>query len=207
MDHLMSIGNEQVKSNSTGGSGMAGQTTTATVRIPREFLGAGRWRAVRDGSRLGFTGRKMMGLIPVRGHFAEFAVEAQGPRSEAEEVAPPRVTIQAASIDTGIKLRDKHLRSGDFLDVERFPQIEFSAERIEHQGQDEFRISGPLTIHGVTRPVELIGDVHEHGADIRQIHATGTLDRYQFGVKAWQPMEMNLSRKVKLELELTLERA
>jgi polyisoprenoid-binding protein YceI len=186
---------------------MAGQTTTATVAIPREFLGAGRWHAVQDDSRLGFTGRKMMGLIPVRGHFAEFTVEAQGPNSESEAVTPPRVTMQAASIDTGIKLRDKHLRSGDFLDVERFPQIEFRAERIEHQGQDEFRISGPLTIHGVTRPVELVAHVHEHGADIRKIHATATLDRYQFGVKAWQPMELNLSRKVKLELELTLARA
>jgi len=49
--------------------------------------------------------------------------------------------------------------------------------------------------------------VHEHGADIRQIHAAGTLDRYQFGVKAWYPMEFNLSRKVKLELQLTVERA
>jgi polyisoprenoid-binding protein YceI len=181
--------------------------TTTTVRIPREFLGAGRWRAVRKDSRLGFTGRKMMGLIPVRGHFTEFTVEAQGPSSEAEEAAPPRLTIKAASIDTGIKLRDKHLRSRDFLDVERFPQIEFRAERIEHNGEDEFRIGGPLTIHGQTHPVELAGHVHEHGADIWQIHATGTLDRYQFGVKTWYPMEFNLSRNVKLELELTLERA
>ena len=202
----MSIGHEHVKRNERGGPGMVGQTTTATVRLPREFLGAGRWRAVPDGSRLGFTGRKMMGLIPVRGHFAEFAVDAQGPSSEAEETTPPRLAIQAASIDTGIKVRDNHLRGGDFLDVERFPQIDFRADRIEHKGQGEYRISGPLTIHGVTRPVELVGHVHEHGADIRRIHATGTLDRYQFGVKAWYPMEMMLSRKVHLELELTLER-
>ena len=186
---------------------MDGQTTTATVRIPRAFLGAGRWHAVRGDSRLGFTGRKMMGLIPVRGHFAEFTVEAQGPSSEAEEATPPRLAIQTASVDTGIKIRDIHLRGRDFLDVERFPQIDFRAERIEQRGQDEFRIGGPLTIHGVTRPVELVGHVHEHGADIRQIHAAGTLDRYHFGVKAWYPMEMMLSRKVKLELDLTLERA
>jgi polyisoprenoid-binding protein YceI len=52
-----------------------------------------------------------------------------------------------------------------------------------------------------------MGLVDEQGADIRQIHANGTLDRYQFGVKAWYPMEFNLSRKVRLELQLTLERA
>src|SRR5919198_2667107 len=142
----MSTASEPLKSNSGGALRPAGQATTATVRIPRAFLGAGRWRAVRGGSRLGFTGHKMLGLIPVRGLFAEFTIEAEGPTSEAEEVTPPRVTIQAASIDTGIKLRDKHLRSSDFLDVERFPQIEFRAERIEQRGQDEFRITGPLTI-------------------------------------------------------------
>jgi polyisoprenoid-binding protein YceI len=202
----MSTVNEPLKSNSKGEPRMADQTMTATVRIPREFLGAGRWRAVMDDSRLGFTGRKMMGLIPVRGHFAEFTVEAQGPSSEAEEATSPRLVIQAASIDTGIKLRDKHLRSGDFLDVERFPQIEFRAERIEPQGQDEFRISGPLTIHGVTHPVEVVGRVHEHGANIRKIRATGTFDRYQFGVRALYAEELNLSRKVKLEVDLTLER-
>jgi len=202
----MWISNKQVTSDSSGGPPMAGQTTTASVRILREYLGAGRWGAVRDGSRLGFTVRKMWGLIPVHGHFAEFTVEAQGPSTEADEVTPPRLEIKAASIDTGIKLRDKHLRGRDFLDVERFPQMEFRVERIEHQGQDEFRISGPLTVHGVTRPVELVAHVHEHGADIWQIHATGTIDRYQFGVKAWYPMEFNLSRKVKLELQLTLER-
>ncbi len=131
----MSTAKESLKSNSRGGPRMAGQATTATVRIPRAFLGAGRWRAVRDGSRLGFTGRKMMGLIPVRGHFAEFTFEAQGPSSEAEEETPPRLAIQATSIDTGIKLRDNHLRSRDFLDVEHFPQIEFRAERIEQQAR------------------------------------------------------------------------
>src|SRR5437899_2494207 len=104
MGTVMSTTDEQLKSNSRGGPRMPGQTTMATVRIPREFLGAGRWRAVRNDSRLGFRGRKMMGLIPVRGYFAEFTVDAQGPSSEADEVKPPRLEIQAASIDTGIKL-------------------------------------------------------------------------------------------------------
>ena len=206
MANLMSTANQQLESDSSTGSRIAGRATTATVRIPRAFLGAGAWRAVRGESRLGFKGRKMMGLIPVRGYFADFTVDAQGPDSETAEGPPPRLAIQAASVDTGVTLRDRHLRGRDFLDVARFPQIEFRAERIEQHGQDEFRIGGPLTIHGVTRPVELVGHVHEHGADIRQIHAAGTLDRYRFGVKAWYPMELMLSRKVKLELDLTLER-
>lgn len=201
---------------------MAGQAATATVRIPGASVDAGRWRCVPRESRVGFTSHKLWGLIPVRGQFTEFTVdeftlEAQRSSNEAEDVTPPRVTIQAASIDTssgtwsaggrrGVELRDKHLRSRDFLDVKRFPEIEFRAERIEQRGQDEFRVGGPLTIHGVTRPVELAAHVHTHGADIRQIHATGTIDRYQFGVKGWYPMEFPLSRRVELELDLTLER-
>jgi polyisoprenoid-binding protein YceI len=117
--------------------------------------------------------RKFFGLYPVRGYFADFTVEVQAPSGEADEATSPRLVIQAASIDTGIRLRDKHLRGGDFLDVERFPEIEFRVERIERRGHDEFRIGGLLTIHGVTRPVELVGTVHQRGANIRQIHATG----------------------------------
>ena len=174
---------------------MAGETTTQTVRIPRQILGPGRWPAMGEGSQLGFMVRKM-GFYSVRGPFGEFTVEAQGAGAEADETTTsPRLTIQAASIDTGIKFRDNHLRSGDFLDVERFPRIEFRAERIEHRGGREFSISGPLTVHGVTRPVELAGHVHEHGADVRQIHAAGTLDRYEFGVKAWYPLEMMLTAR------------
>src|SRR5438094_4861973 len=63
------------------------------------------------------------------------------------------VRIDAASIDTNEPQRDQHLRSADFFDVERFPDITFVSTRIERIDNDRFRIVGDLTLHGVTREV------------------------------------------------------
>jgi polyisoprenoid-binding protein YceI len=62
------------------------------------------------------------------------------------------VTIEAASIDTGIDMRDKHLRSADFLDVARFPTIKFESQRVEMTGK-KATVTGQLTVHGVTREI------------------------------------------------------
>jgi polyisoprenoid-binding protein YceI len=65
------------------------------------------------------------------------------------------VQIDASSIDTGNEQRDTHLRSADFLDVERFPNLRFQSTRVENAGAERFRVLGKLTIHGVTREVTL----------------------------------------------------
>jgi polyisoprenoid-binding protein YceI len=65
------------------------------------------------------------------------------------------VSIDASSIDTREEKRDAHLRSPDFLDVEKFPAITFKSTQITKTGDDEYKVVGDLTIHGVTRPVTL----------------------------------------------------
>lgn len=65
------------------------------------------------------------------------------------------VTIDASSIDTKEQKRDDHLRSADFLEVERYPTITFKSTNVTREGDEEFRVVGDLTIHGVTRPVTL----------------------------------------------------
>jgi polyisoprenoid-binding protein YceI len=65
------------------------------------------------------------------------------------------VTIDAASIDTREDKRDAHLRSADFLDAEKYPQLTFKSTQITRTGDEEYRVLGDLTIHGVTRPVTL----------------------------------------------------
>ena len=62
-------------------------------------------------------------------------------------------TIDAASINTGEKDRDTHLRSADFFDIEKFPTLSFKSSKIEQAGDGELAVSGDLTIHGVTRTV------------------------------------------------------
>ena len=70
------------------------------------------------------------------------------------DLAPAKVTlsIEAASLDTGIGMRDSHLRSEDFFDVKRFPRITFESERVEGAGRN-VSVYGRLTVHGVTREI------------------------------------------------------
>ncbi len=74
---------------------------------------------------------------------------------DENEIANSRVeaTIDASSIDTRDAQRDAHLKSADFFDVERFPNLSFRSTRVERTGDDELAVTGDLTIHGVTRQV------------------------------------------------------
>jgi polyisoprenoid-binding protein YceI len=65
------------------------------------------------------------------------------------------VTVKAGSIDTSQPDRDAHLRSADFFDVERFPTLTFESASVKQVGAESFEVTGPLTIHGVTRTVTL----------------------------------------------------
>jgi polyisoprenoid-binding protein YceI len=102
-----------------------------------------------------FSARHMM-ITSVRGHFAgatgtiEFD-EADPTNSSVEAI------LDASTIDTGHAQRDGHLRSPDFLDVEKWPTITFRSTSIEKAG-DGYAISGDLTIRDVTKPVVLVAD-------------------------------------------------
>ncbi|WP_431043128.1 YceI family protein [Streptomyces sp. P1-3] len=94
-----------------------------------------------------------LGISSVRGRFTEF-----GGRIEiAEDLARSTVEaeIQAAGIDTGNGMRDGHLRSADFLDVERHPLLEYRGTRLSPAGPDRWTVHGELSMHGVRRPVDL----------------------------------------------------
>jgi polyisoprenoid-binding protein YceI len=100
-----------------------------------------------------------LGLAKIRGRFTDVS----GTITIGEDVADSSVqaTIQAPSIDTREPDRDTHLRSPDFLDIERYPTIEFRSTGVRSAGSD-WQVDGELTIHGVTRPVTL--DVEFDGA-------------------------------------------
>jgi polyisoprenoid-binding protein YceI len=90
------------------------------------------------------------------------------------------LSIEAGSIDTGIGMRDSHLRSEDFLDVKRFPYITFESERVEATGR-RASVFGRLTVHGVTR--EIAVPVEVDVTDIAMV-ATGefVVDRHDYGL-------------------------
>ncbi|MFF7228867.1 YceI family protein [Streptomyces sioyaensis] len=94
-----------------------------------------------------------LGISSVHGRFTEF-----GGRIEiAEDLAASRVEadIKAASIDTGNGMRDGHLRSEDFLNVEEFPELTYRSSGLTPAGPDRWRVHGELSLHGVVRPVDL----------------------------------------------------
>jgi polyisoprenoid-binding protein YceI len=96
-------------------------------------------------------------------------------------------TIKTASIDTNNEGRDKHLRSADFFDAEKFPEITFKSTKVVAKGKDKFDVTGPLTMHGVTKevtlPVTFLGSQKDpQGNDKAGFEVAATLNRKDFGI-------------------------
>jgi polyisoprenoid-binding protein YceI len=108
---------------------------------------AGTWVTDPAHTIAGFSARHLM-VTRVRGRFDEVRGEIEV--GQAVEDSKVRVRIGAESITTSQPQRDEHLRSPDFLDVERFPDLIFESTGIERVGQRELRIRGDLTIRDVT---------------------------------------------------------
>jgi polyisoprenoid-binding protein YceI len=91
-------------------------------------------------------------LTKVEGQFRDYegkiAIDRANPANSSVDV-----TIQAASIDTGQENRDKHLRSADFFDVEKFPTITFKSTKVVPKGKDRYEVTGDFTMHGVTKTI------------------------------------------------------
>ena len=104
-------------------------------------------------STVGFSVPILGGLSQVKGKFTDFTITINNDEKDITK-SSVSVVIKATSVDTGIEGRDRHLRNADFFDVEKFPEITFKSERIEKKGK-QFIAHGPLTMHGVTKPIAL----------------------------------------------------
>lgn len=151
-----------------------------------------RWNIDSSHSGAQFAVRHMV-ISKVRGTFERWAgtIEFDPSKPEASKVS---VRIEAASIDTHEPQRDQHLRSADFLDAEKYPAITFESRRIESRGEDRYRVLGELTIHGVTRPVELDteylgGGKDPWGNERIGFFAKTSLNRKDFGLNWNQVLE------------------
>src|SRR5215467_943635 len=117
-----------------------------------EVPAAGTWVFDPAHTKLSAVGRHMM-ITKVRGYFHD--VSGTIHVEERPEDSWVEVTIGAASIDTGDERRDEHMRSGDFMDVEHFPNITFRSSRVERAEDTRLRVTGDLTIRDVSRPITL----------------------------------------------------
>lgn len=129
--------------------------------------------------------------------------------SEKPESWKAKVTVQAASIDTNVAPRDKHLRSPDFFDVEKFPTLTFVGTNVTDTTPASAKLHGLLTIHGVEKPV--VFDLAIHGVakdpwgNVRAAFtATATINRKDFGL-AWNKTVETGQLLVGEEVVITLE--
>jgi polyisoprenoid-binding protein YceI len=98
------------------------------------------------------------------------------------------LTIETASVDTGHAKRDEHLRNADFFDVAKYPTITFVSKKVMQAGQGKLKVTGDLTLHGVTREItmDVEGPTQEikdpWGKFRRGATATGKINRKDFGL-------------------------
>lgn len=136
------------------------------------------WTLDPQRSRISFHCRSFWGLLPVKGTFAEFSGHGQ----LTDGTASGRVDIAAASLDTGIKKRDHHLRSDDFFAVERFPDISLVVTAVLSNGGGGAELSSNLTVRGITHPIPLPATVTVLDGDAVQISTRATVDRTRWDV-------------------------
>ena len=148
-----------------------------------------------------------MGISTVRGNFTKLGGTVQYDASDPSK-SSIEATIDAASVDTRVEMRDNDLRSPKFFDVVKFPNITFRSKRVESAGAGKLRVTGDLTIHGVTKEVVL--DVEGPSEPLKDprggthmgASATTTINRRDFGVGAIPAAMVAENIAITIDMEL-----
>lgn len=173
--------------------------TTAVAAISLSL-----WTNDKAHSQLQFT-VDHLGLSDVSGMFEDFDVTIT---SESEDFSDAvfELTAQVGSINTRIEARDNHLKSADFFDVETYPTITYKSTGITKVGEDRFTLTGDLTIHGVTKSVDM--DLWYRGIVVDEesnkqtvgFQLTGVINRMDFNVGPGFPEPM-ISNEVRIKAD------
>lgn len=175
------------------------------VQIPG--LVAGTWVVDPVHSEVSFSVRHMM-VSKVRGSFTDFSASLHVAEDDVL-ASSVEATIAMNSVDTRNEQRDNHIRSADFFEVEKYPSMTFRSTGIRPKG-DDFVIEGELTLHGVTKTVELATEFSGVGKDPyggtrAGFSATTEISRSDFGIDINLPMDgggVIVSDRVQIALEV-----
>ena len=174
--------------------------------MPEEIPGyvAGTWDLDPVHSHIGFTARHLM-VSTVRGHFTKFDVQVVTAENPLDSTVT--ASIDTASVDTGNEMRDDDLRSERFLDTASHPLMTFRSTSVTPDG-DKYKVTGDLTIRGVTKPVTLDVEIGGFGPDPyggtrAGFSATTEINRNDFGVSFNAPVPggVMVSEKIPIEID------
>jgi len=188
-------------------------TIVVTLALPL-MAAAATWTIDPDHSNIGFKIKHLM-VSNVKGSFDRFSGivdlnEKDVTRSKVE------VSIETASINTNVELRDAHLKSADFFDVAKYPTMTFKSKKVSKAGKDKLKVTGDLTLHGVTKEVVLAvdGPTKEikdlYGVIRKGATATATINRKDFGLnwnKALETGGVVVGEEVNIIIEIEMIKA
>jgi polyisoprenoid-binding protein YceI len=157
-------------------------------------------------SRLGFT-ITHMGITDVHGEFSKFDVKISSPNSDFRD-ATIEMTAESKSINTGISMRDDHLRAEEYFNVEKYPSLTFKSKSVKKSKGNKYIVIGDFTMRGVTKSVSLVayhtGNAKNRaGGEVAGLKLTGVIKRSDFGVGE---IGLGLSDEVKLSADLEVSK-
>ena len=172
---------------------------------------AGNYALDATHSEVGFSVKYMM-FSSTHGKFDAFTIDANLDEGDLSK-STVSVVIDATSINTENAKRDKHLKSPDFFDAEKYPELKFVSSSLAKDGK-AWKLNGNLTMRGVTKPVTLRAEISDTiknpwGQLVRGVKVRGALKRSEFGLKWNKALETGgvlVSDEVVLEIDLTLKK-
>ncbi len=165
---------------------------TLLIGLLTNGLAQSSWSPDMAHSSVNFT-IEHMGISLVQGRFESFEGEV---KTMADDFSDMQVdfTLDATSINTGVNQRDEHIKSPDMLDVAQYPTMHFVSTSVTKTAEDEYDVTGNMTMHGITNIVTLHVVYHGQAIDSYKnvkagLSVTGIIDRYAFGVEYNMPID------------------
>ena len=172
-----------------------------------------KWTVDQSHSTIGFAVKHMM-VSKVKGQFDSYTADIEAADLSDLTTAKIAVSIDTASINTNSADRDTHLKSADFFDVENYPTITFNSTSVIDDG-DEYKVTGDLTIKGITKPVTLEVEyggkgTNPWGVEVYGFEGETKINREDFGLTWNTVLETGgvlVGKDIKIQLELEINPA